>query len=111
MVSAVHINELDCDAQTIGRLAHASLQQGVDSEASTDFAHVHISAPEMERGAPGGDAQAIHVRQSIDQFLRQTLAEKILVALGAQVRKGQDGNGSGARCGCAMATGWGVRCL
>lgn len=35
MVSAVDIDELDRDAQSIGRLAHTSLQQGVDTEAST----------------------------------------------------------------------------
>ena len=91
VIAAGDVDELHRDAQSPAGLAHAAFEQAADAEFASHFAQV-VCAVELERRAARGHAQPLDVRQGVDQFLGETLAEEILVARLAHVDKGQYGN-------------------
>ncbi len=97
VVAGGDVDELHRDAQPVARLAHAALEQRADAELASDFARIEPRAAKLERGAARRDAQAVDVRERIDQFFRETLAKIVLVAPRTHVGEWQHANGRGAR--------------
>src|SRR6185436_20223595 len=46
----------------------------------------------------GRDSQAINASKGVDEFLGQSIAEKVLIACRTHVSEWQDGNGGNLRC-------------
>ena len=84
-----HLDQLHRDAQVIVRLAHAAFEQCPDAERPPDLAHVRTRAAELEGGRSRRDAQAVDLRQRVDQLLGQPLAEVVLIAARAHVGERQ----------------------
>ena len=73
-------------------LANAALQNVIDIELPGDHVEFDVLAPKRERRGAAGDFQPGYVRQRIDDFLCQPVAEKLVVLVGAHVGERQHGD-------------------
>jgi len=96
-------HQLRRDAHAISRLADAAVEHRAHVQQATDLAPVDDAVLELERARPGGDAQAAHGIQRVDDFFRRALAEVILVPGRTHVGEGQHCNGRiGRGRGCRV---------
>ena len=98
LVSRGDIDELNGHAQALVRLSHAAVEERGDVKVPRDLAHVAAGLPEVKRCGSRGHAQAGDVRQRGDQLLGDTLAQVFLIARGAHVDEGQNGDRGDRRC-------------
>ena len=93
MVAAGDFDELYRHTQAIVRFSNAALEQRPDRELAADLANVRAGAAKLKGSGPGRDPKTIHVRKGVDQFLRETFTEVILVTTGAHIRERKNGDG------------------
>ena len=93
MIAGGDLDELDGDAQAIVCLANAALEQRGDAELPADGLNIGATAPELKRRGPGRDAKAVDVREGVDDFFGEPLTEIVLIASGAHVGEGKNGDG------------------
>ena len=82
-------DQLRRDPDPVPRPAHAALENRVHSEGVGNPADRHVLPFEGKRRRPRDDFQSRHPRQRVDDLLRQAVAEILLLAIRAQVRKWQ----------------------
>src|ERR671911_2724857 len=92
-VSISYIDELHDDPEPVTGLPDTPFQHGTHAELVPDVADVLILPLVGERRRPGGNAKRLNLGQRSDDFLCYTLAEVILILLGAHVCKREDGDG------------------
>ena len=89
VVATRHFDELHSNPQAIVGLADAAFEQRLHVELLSDDADVlAFSGKPKGRGARG-HAQAIDVRQRVDELVGQTFAEVLLVVTRTHVREWQ----------------------
>lgn len=74
-----------------------ALKHVADVQLAGHRSQVRVRALEAHRGRPGDHAQRANARQLSNHLVGQTIAEVLLLRIGAQVRKRQDGDGRGFR--------------
>ena len=89
MITARHFNELHSDAQAIVGLADAAFEQRLHVELLSHGADVLALAAKLKGRRACGHAQAIDVRQRVDELVGQTFAEVLLVVIRTHVRERQ----------------------
>ena len=89
----VYVDEFGGDAQLLAGLAHAPLKHVRHVEGLADLRERRLLALEIERGGARRHPQARHLAQKVDELLRQTVGEILLVLLLRQVLERQHGNG------------------
>ena len=100
MVAARHFNQLNRHTQAIVGLADAALEQRLHVELCANGPDVLAFAAELKGRGARGHAQAIDVRERVDELLGQALTEVFLVVTRTHVRERQHsdrGDGSGSR--------------
>src|SRR5215472_14117096 len=85
VIAGARFNELNGNSQAVVRFADASLEERAHLQVAADFADVCSRTAELERSSAGYNAQAIHVRESVDQFLGEALAEIVLITVRTHV--------------------------
>src|SRR2546426_4624172 len=93
MRSALGLDELRGDTHPRARLAHAALQEIGRAEALADRTEVLIPVLHREGRGPADDAQAVHLREHVEDLLGDSVGEVLLVLLRAHVGEGEDGDG------------------
>ena len=92
MAAVGGVDELHRDAQAVPDALYAAFEDRADVELPADLAHVHRLALEGEGRGPSDDTQPAQARESVGQFLRQAVAEILLVLFAGHVRERQHGN-------------------
>jgi hypothetical protein len=87
------LDELGRDPNTITRLANTSLENMVDIEPPADLSEFDILPSEKEGGRAARHLHPRHVRQHVDDLLRQTVTEKLVLFVCAHVGERQYGDG------------------
>jgi hypothetical protein len=84
------IDELRGDPQSIAALAYAAFQERLHIEQAPHFPAVHSAVLQLERCRTRGDPQAADCAQGIDDLLRGSFAEIVLILLRTHVCERQD---------------------
>lgn len=74
-VAGVDFDELHVDAKAITGLVHAPFEQCAHAQPISNRPHVSAELPELKRRGASRDAQAIDVRECVDELVGQTLAQ------------------------------------
>ena len=83
--AVIHADQLRGQADAISVGAHASFQHRAHVQQLADLAHVPLLVSERERRGPRGHLQALHLRQQVQDLLRDAVRQVGLVAPGGQV--------------------------
>lgn len=86
-------DELRRDAQPISRLADTALEDMIDAQPLADGLYIGVLALEVERRRTRSDVQPPHLRECIQDFLGDAIAEIFLFRIGAHIDERQDGDG------------------
>ena len=79
-VAAVrHVDELNGDADAVAGFADAALQHLAHVEQASDLSDVPRRVLELKAGRPGDDSKLRDLRQAVDELLRQSVAEVLVV--------------------------------
>src|SRR6266516_7273704 len=114
MISVGNIDELRSHAQPVARFTHATFQHRVYLQLASDLADVLALSLESKGGSPRRHAKRFDLRQRVDDFLSNAIAEKFVLWVIAHVNEGKDGDalfgyfGNSSRCN-SWLFGW--RCL
>src|SRR5262249_31833501 len=96
------LDQLSGDADAVAFLAYAALEDVCDVELLADAAQVVALSLEGKRRGTANDAQAVDVRQRVEDLLGYAVGEVFLIPGRAEIREGQDGDrrgGGGRRSG------------
>ena len=93
IVPLSHVNKLHADADAVTRLAHAAFENARYAEGFTNLSHVLLHAFKYKCGCPCSYAQIFQVRQRVDDFFGQAIAEVFVLLVRAHVEKRQHGDG------------------
>ena len=99
VIAALAVDQLRSNAQGIPFATHAALQDGGDAELLADLPYTEVLALVGKGRRPRDDANAVDVRQRVDQLLGHAVGEVLVVAPAAQVGKGEHGDRRRARHG------------
>ena len=89
MVAARHFDELHRHAQTVVGLADAAFEERLHIELCSNGLDVLAFAAELKRRRTRGHAQAIDVRECVDELLGEAFTEVLLVVIRTHVRERQ----------------------
>jgi hypothetical protein len=81
------VDQLGCNPDTIGRLAHTALEHITHAEMAADLLDAYRSPLEADGRAACDDEQPFDARQPGDDVFHHALAEIILLGIAAQIRK------------------------
>jgi len=93
MVSVGNIDELGRDANPFSRLPYAPFQHRADVQFPADFPDVQFLAAKLKGRRAGGDEEALELAQGVDDLFRQSVAEIVVLPIGAHVGEGQHRDG------------------
>ncbi len=104
VIAVRSFHELRRDAQLIALLAYAPFEHVGNTQLPRDLAQVLVAPLEGERRGPTGNLEFTHVGEQVEQLLRDTVGEVLLVLGSAHVDEWQHGDGDGtALCSCLRA--------
>src|SRR5262245_55878450 len=103
MRSGRAVYELAADAHTAACLAHAAFEDVTNPQFAPDLLNVYGSPLVGKAGVPCDDKKTAKARQCSNDLLDHTISEILLLAVAAQVVKGQNGYGG-------FVGKWGVFC-
>ena len=90
MAAVRRAHQLRRDPDPFPRLPHGAFDHSIDAEASAEVAYVRFRAGGMGRRRPRDEAKTGHLAKAGEQFVRQAAGEVFDVAIGAEIREGQD---------------------
>ena len=88
MITICDVDKLRRDAQPIAGFAHAAFQHRADVQLLPDFADVNLFAFEGKGRGARSNVQSSNLRERIEQFFGQSIAEVFVVRIVADVDKG-----------------------
>ncbi len=95
MIAVRSFHELRRDAQLIALLAYAPFEHVGNTQLAPDLAQVLVVPLERERRGTTGNLEFLHVGEQVEQLLRDTVGEVLLVLGRAHVDERQHGDGDG----------------
>ena len=97
LIAVGGVDELHRDAQPVTGPPDAALEHAVDAKRLGDRRRFDRLALEREGRRARGDLQRVDLRQCVQQFFSQTVAEVLVVAIRAHVGEWQDRQGRHSR--------------
>ena len=94
--TVIGMDQLRLDAHGVAEAVHAALENVVDAQRLADAAQVFRAVLVGEGGTLAGDAKLAGARECRDDLDCQAVAERIVVAIGAEIAERQDGDGIAA---------------
>ena len=92
MIAVRNVDELRGHAQPVVRFAHAAFEHCVYLQLASDFADVLVLSLECKRGRSRRYPKRFDLRQRIDDFFSNTIAEKFVLRIVAHVHEREHGN-------------------
>ncbi len=92
LVALVRVHELRSDTHTIARLAHAALENRLYAQPSADLSDVQIFPLKRERRRSRDHLHVGNASQRVDDFLRNPVAEVLLILARTHVDERQYGD-------------------
>ena len=92
MVALACADELGGDAHLVAALAHRALEDVGHVKLPRDFGHLELLSFEGEGGSARCDLELRHLREEIEQLLRDAVGEILLVLRLRHVDEGQHGD-------------------
>lgn len=89
MIAVLRVDQLDGNAEPVSSLADAALQERLNAESFPDLTRVHSPGAEGEAGGSGRDPETFHPGQRVQNLFRDTVAQILLIARGAEIGEGQ----------------------
>ena len=88
----MRVDELRRDAQPVAGALHAPFDNGVNAERLADFADIRPSPFESECRSAGNNLQSVELRQAIDDFFGDAVADEFVLPVWREVDERQYGN-------------------
>ena len=104
VVTARDVDQLGRDPEPPPGLTNASFEHRAHPELGADPSHVRVLSLEGEGGRARGDTKRLDLRKRVDDFVGDSVAEVLGVALSTHVAKRQDGHRR-RRGGCLQDRG------
>src|SRR5258705_11121043 len=107
MCSRGGIDQLSRDPYPVGGLANASFQDIAHAKLAPDLLHVDRASLVGEVRVPRDDEKRLELRQRRDDVVDHSIGEEVLLGIGAQVDKGQNGDRGPSGSVRILANEWG----
>ena len=92
MKAVGHLDQLRRHPDSVACPAHAPFEQVLDVQPPADFRQLDILSAKQERRRPACHLQSRHLRERVDHFFSESVAEVFVLLVRAHVRERQHGN-------------------